>query len=131
MPRPRLHHRKDRVQEEIKREIASILQRDVKDPRIGFISITDVEISNDLTFLKVYYSTLDEDKLEDIQKGLIKATGYIRSEIGKRIRLRVIPELSWKYDSSLKRGAHMDQLLEEVLKKGEDGDESSHKNDDK
>lgn len=125
MPRPRLHHRKDRVQEEIKKEIASILQRDVKDPRIGFISITDVEISDDLTYVKVYYSTLNDDKLDEIQQGLLTATGYIRSEIGKRVRLRVVPELSWRYDSSLKHGARIDQLLEEALKKGEDGDDSS------
>ncbi|HOA92013.1 MAG: 30S ribosome-binding factor RbfA [Bacillota bacterium] len=125
MSRSRLHHRKDRIQEEIKKEIADILHREVKDPRIGFISITDVEISDDLSYVKVFYSSLNEDKLDEIQEGLDKATGYIRSEIGKRIRLRLVPELSFRYDASLKRGAHIDRLLEEALKKGASGDESS------
>ncbi|HQD79090.1 MAG TPA: 30S ribosome-binding factor RbfA [Bacillota bacterium] len=125
MSRSRLHHRKDRIQEEIKKEIADILHREVKDPRIGFISITDVEISDDLSYVKVFYSSLNEDKLDEIQEGLDKATGYIRSEIGKRIRLRLVPELSFRYDASLKRGAHIDKLLEEALKKGASGDESS------
>ena len=125
MSRTRLHHRKDRIQEEIKKEIADILHREVKDPRIGFISITDVEISDDLSYVKVFYSSLNEDKLDEIQEGLDKATGYIRSEIGKRIRLRLVPELSFRYDASLKRGAHIDRLLEEALKKGASGDESS------
>lgn len=125
MSRSRLHHRKDRIQEEIKKEIADILHREVKDPRIGFISITDVEISDDLSYVKVFYSSLNEDKVDEIQEGLDKATGYIRSEIGKRIRLRLVPELSFRYDASLKRGAHIDRLLEEALKKGASGDESS------
>jgi ribosome-binding factor A len=125
MSRSRLHHRKDRIQEEIKKEIADILHREVKDPRIGFISITDVEISDDLSYVKVFYSSLNEDKLDEIQEGLDKATGYILSEIGKRIRLRLVPELSFRYDASLKRGAHIDRLLEEALKKGASGDESS------
>ena|SRR5690554_3859202 len=125
MSRSRLHHRKDRIQEEIKKEIADILHREVKDPRIGFISITDVELSDDLSYVKVFYSSLNEDKLDEIQEGLDKATGYIRSEIGKRIRLRLVPELSFRYDASLKRGAHIDRLLEEALKKGASGDESS------
>ncbi len=108
--------RKERVQEEIKREIANILRRDVKDPRIGFISITDVDISDDLSFVKVYYSTLSDNKLEEVKSGLDKATGYIRSEIGKRIRLRVTPEISFRYDDSLKRGARIMELLSEVEK---------------
>mgnify|MGYP000959698662 FL=1 len=113
--------RKDRVQEEIKREVADIIRRDVKDPRVGFVSITDAELSDDLTFVKIFYSTLDDDKLEEIQMGLEKATGYIRSEIGKRIRLRVTPEIVFRYDESLKRGARMMELLNEVKKK-ETGD---------
>ncbi len=114
--------RKDRVQEEIKREVADIIRRDVKDPRVGFVSITDAELSDDLTFVKIFYSTLDDDKLEEIQMGLEKATGYIRSEIGKRIRLRVTPEIVFRYDESLKRGARMMELLNEVKKK-ETGDD--------
>jgi len=114
--------RKDRVQEEIKREVADIIRRDVKDPRVGFVSITDAELSDDLTFVKIFYSTLDDDKLEEIQMGLEKATGYIRSEIGKRIRLRVTPEIVFRYDESLKRGARMMELLSEVKKK-ETGDD--------
>lgn len=113
----KIHHRKDRVQEELKREIASILQKDVKDPRVGFITITDVELSDDLSFAKVFYSTLNDEKLEELQNGLDKATGYIRSEIGKRIRLRIIPEISWRYDASLKRGARIMEILGEVSQK--------------
>ncbi|HHY20214.1 MAG TPA: 30S ribosome-binding factor RbfA [Firmicutes bacterium] len=109
--------RKDRVGEEIKKEIADILSKDVKDPRIGFISITDVEISDDLSYVKVFYSTIEEDKLEQTQIGLEKATGFIRTEIGKRIRLRVTPEIVFKYDDSLKRGARIMELLDEVSKK--------------
>lgn len=117
MSRSRLHHRKDRIQEEIKKEIADILHREVKDPRIGFISITDVEISDDLSYVKVFYSSLNEDKLDEIQEGLDKATGYIRSEIGKRIRLRLVPELSFRYDASLKRCSYR-QAVRRSIEKG-------------
>lgn len=119
--------RKERVQEEIKRELANILRQDVKDPRIGFISITDVDISDDLTFVKVFYSTLNDHKLEEIQSGLDKASGYIRSEIGKRIRLRVTPEITFHYDDSLKRGARIMELLNEVEKKESGEDDGNQK----
>jgi len=107
--------RATRVGEQMKKELGDILGRKLKDPRIGFLTVTDVEVSGDLQIAKVYISVLgDEKKREETLKGLAKAKGYIRSEIGNRIRLRKTPELHFEFDESVYYGNRIESLIAEL-----------------
>ncbi|AIF51746.1 MULTISPECIES: 30S ribosome-binding factor RbfA [unclassified Pelosinus] len=104
--------RVEKVQEFIKQEISKIILTELKDPRVGFATITQVEATADLRSAKIYVSLMgnDEQKAET-WKGLQSALGYMRSEIGKRIRMRITPELSLHIDESLNYSAHIQELL--------------------
>lgn len=108
--------RANRVAEEIKKEMGEILTRKLKDPRIGFVTVTDVEVTGDLQQATIYISVLDEDKKESTLVGLAKANGFIRSEIGKRIQLRKTPEISFEFDETLERGSRIEQILRDLNK---------------
>jgi ribosome-binding factor A len=97
----------------MKQEIADILMRKIKDPRIGFVTITDVEVTDDLKNAKVFVSIYGGDKKATL-KGLESASHFIRSELGKRMRLRVVPELLFRFDGTVEQGAHIMELLHEI-----------------
>ncbi|MFA9558039.1 30S ribosome-binding factor RbfA [Evansella sp. AB-rgal1] len=107
--------RANRVGEQIKKELTQIIQREIKDPRIGFITVTAVEVTGDLqqatAFITVYG---EEDQRSKTLEGLDKAKGFIRSEIGKRIQLRKTPELAFKFDESIERGNRIEELLRKL-----------------
>ncbi|WP_150539679.1 30S ribosome-binding factor RbfA [Actinobacillus vicugnae] len=120
--------RSDRVAQELQKEIAVILQREVKDPRIGMVTVSDVEVSRDLAYAKVFVTFLfdnDQSAIEQGMKGLEKASPYIRSLVGKAMRLRIVPELRFIYDQSLVEGMRMSNLVSNVIK----NDEAKHKED--
>jgi ribosome-binding factor A len=107
--------RPNRVGEQIKKEMTDILQRDLKDPRIGFVTVTEVEVTGDLQQATVYITVLgNNEQKESTLQGLSKATGFIRSEIGKRIRLRKTPELLFKFDESTEYGNKISTILHEL-----------------
>ncbi|WP_455662781.1 30S ribosome-binding factor RbfA [Pradoshia sp.] len=109
--------RSTRVGEQMKKELSDILGRKLKDPRVGFVTVTDVEVSGDLQQAKVFISVLgDADKREDTLKGLEKAKGFIRSELGQRIRLRKTPELFFEFDESIDYGNRIESLLHQIHK---------------
>lgn len=104
-----------RVQEQIKKELMQILQTEWKDPRVGFITITGVEVTGDLSLARVYISVMgDARQKEEALSALSRGKGFIRSELGKRIRLRVVPEIEFKVDPSLDYGARIEKLLHEI-----------------
>lgn len=107
--------RQSRVGEQIKKELSQLIQKELKDPRIGFLTITGVDVTGDLSQAKVYLSVLgtDEQK-QDTLKALAKANGFLRTEIGKRIRLRKVPELLFKTDASVDYGSRIDTLLHQL-----------------
>ncbi|MBD2845243.1 30S ribosome-binding factor RbfA [Paenibacillus sp. IB182496] len=106
-----------RVGEQIKKELSLIIQTELKDPRIGFITVTGVDVTSDLSQAKVYLSVLGSDEQkEETLKALARGAGFIRSELGKRIRLRHTPELLFKFDSSIEYGSRIESLLEEINK---------------
>ncbi|GIO29956.1 MULTISPECIES: 30S ribosome-binding factor RbfA [Paenibacillus] len=106
-----------RVGEQIKKELSQLIQSELKDPRIGFLTVTGVDVTNDLSQAKVYLSVLgDEEQKENSLKALEKANGFLRSELGKRIRLRHIPELIFKFDESIAYGSKIEKLLGEISK---------------
>lgn len=111
-------YRINRINEEISREMAEIL-RTVKDPRVSgsFISITRVECTPDLKYAKIWFSAIGKrSDGEEIKKGLSSAAGYIRRELAQRLNLRITPELSFIYDTSLEHGAQITKLLHKVEK---------------
>ena len=108
--------RANRVAEQIKKEMGEILTRKIKDPRIGFVTVTDVEVTGDLQQAKIYISVLDEDKRQSTLIGLSKATGFIRSEIGQRIRLRKTPEIIFEFDEAQAYGNRIETLLRDLNK---------------
>jgi ribosome-binding factor A len=109
------YQRSDRVSDIIKREVCDILFREVKDPRLSFITITSVDLAKDLRNAKIYYTSLKEAKeLEEIKKSLKKAVGFVQGKLGKRVHLRYLPQLSFVYDTSLEYGNRMDRILNKI-----------------
>ncbi|MDP3025366.1 MAG: 30S ribosome-binding factor RbfA [candidate division Zixibacteria bacterium] len=107
--------RSSRVGDQIKREISEIVLLILKDPKLGFITITDVELTDDLRYAKVFYSVLgDEKERKESQQGLERAKGFIQREIGKRIRLKHIPRIIFRYDHTTEMAARIEQLLKQV-----------------
>lgn len=105
-----------RVAEAIKQEVSSILQRDIKDPGLGFVSVTSVEVSNDLRHTKIYVSIYgDAEAKSNTMAALRRARGYIRSEIGRRIRLRHTPDIVFIADESIEHASRIQELLREVV----------------
>lgn len=106
--------RNTRIAEQMRRELADLLQFEVKDPRIGLVTITEVEVAGDLAHAKVFYVT---DCYSDVtQKGLEKSAGFLRTQLAKRMMLRTIPQLHFAYDQSIDNGTKMDALITQALK---------------
>ncbi len=109
------NNRSRRLAELLKEEISDIILREVKDPRIGFVSLTDVEVSGDLRHAKVFVSVIGSDKeRQDTMAGLDQATGFIRKLVGERITVYHTPEIIFRYDDSIEHGIHITQLIKEV-----------------
>lgn len=112
-------NRSSRVGHELQKEIALILQREIKDPRLGMVTVSGVDISRDLSYAKVFVTFLNDDDPQVIEQGLTvlnDAKGYIRTLIGKAMRLRIIPEIKFFYDESLVKGMQMSSLVSDVIK---------------
>ena len=109
-------HRIERVNSLIRQEISELLQRQVKDPRLGnLITVTEVSTSPDLKYAKIFVSRLgSEGNKQETLNALASASGFFRSELFKRLRLRHTPELSFQWDDSIERGTHLLQLIDEV-----------------
>ncbi len=112
--------RPQRVSQELQKEIAIILQREIKDPRLGMMTtVSGVEVSRDLAYAKVFVTFLndkDENAIKEGIKVLQDASGYIRTLIGKAMRLRIVPELTFFYDNSLVEGMRMSNLVSNVIR---------------
>lgn len=110
--------RPERLAEAIKKEVSEILTGELKDPRIGFVSITSVEVSKDLRYANVFVSVFGEPvERKASLEALQKAHGFIRGELAKRIRLRYAPEIIFKLDESIERGSRLIALMNEVKEK--------------
>ncbi|RTR37141.1 30S ribosome-binding factor RbfA [Shewanella canadensis] len=106
-----------RIAQQLQQELAQVLQRDMKDPRIGFVTVNDVDVSRDLSYAKVYVTFFEEDEklVQEKVEALDAAAGYIRSLVAGRMKLRVMPELRFIYDSSLVEGMRMSNLVSRVI----------------
>jgi len=116
---PREFSRSQRMAEQLKRELAEIVRGEIKDPRLGFVSFTEVRMSRDLSHALIYTTVLDSDLDSERQQESIDilnhATGFIRSQVARRIRARIVPTLKFVLDDSITRGAAMDELISEAI----------------
>lgn len=111
------NNRFGRIDEEFKREISQIINYDLKNPNVtGMISVTKVKVTTDLSYATVSVSILNSKNLKETLAGLKKSSGYIRSELAKRINLRNTPEIIFELDDSLKYGARIDNILKDIMK---------------
>jgi len=108
----------ERVNNLIRREISELLQRQIKDPRLGnFVAVTEVSTSPDLKYAKIFVSCIcSEGEKQKTLGALAAASGFLRNEMARRLRLRRIPELSFQWDDSIERGAHLQELIDKVIK---------------
>ncbi|MBI5440139.1 MAG: 30S ribosome-binding factor RbfA [Deltaproteobacteria bacterium] len=112
-----------RVADAVLHEVADIIQREVKDPRIGFVTFTSAHVSPDLHYARVYYTVLgDRSALEQTKKGLESASPFVRRELGRRLRLKVIPELRFEYDEALERELRLQGILKDIGHEQEEPD---------
>ncbi len=105
-----------RTESTIMRSLTRILREDVKDPAVGFVTLTAVKLTNDLSYLTIYYTALNADKRTATEKALERSKAYIRTTLGKHVQLRKLPNLVFKYDESLDRGNKIESGLKDVLK---------------
>lgn len=113
-------NRIERISNLIKREVAAMLIREVKDPRIGMVSITGVKVSKDLRVAHIYYSVIgDEKQKKDSALGLKQATKFIQWELGRRIKIRYTPIIDFQFDSSLEYGDRIEKILRGLSSSGE------------
>lgn len=111
------NNRMNRIDEELKKEISHIITYDIKNPNItGLISVTKVKVTPDLKYAKVYISILNSKNTKETFANLKKASGYVRTEIAKRINLRITPEILFELDDSIEYGAKIDSILKDIMK---------------
>jgi ribosome-binding factor A len=105
-----------RVADQIQKELSGLLQTELKDPRVGMITLTGVEVSPDLAHAKVFFTTLgDAEALARTETGLKRAAGFLRSELGHRLKLRVTPEIRFIHDPSVEHGARLSKLIDDAV----------------
>ncbi len=109
------YSRTDRIGEQIKRELALLIRTEVKDPRVGMVSILDVVVTKDLTQAKVYFDTIEQNKREECQRGLTRAAGFLRSALSRTIQLRNTPALIFIYDDTEQKANELSVLIDKAI----------------
>jgi len=113
---PRDFPRSRRIAEQIQRELSDIIRVELKDPRVGMITITDVEMTPDNAHAKVFFTVLGQQpRIDEAAAGLQHAAGYLRSQLAQRIKIRVVPQLHFEYDASVERGIRLSQLIDAAV----------------
>lgn len=120
---PREFNRSERVAGQIRRDLARLIQQEIKDPKVGFVSLSDVEVTRDLSHAKVFITVFEPEKAEESLKALRRAAGFLRVRLGRELRLRHVPELHFQHDDSVEKGSHIDQLISKALSADADGQE--------
>ncbi len=112
---PREFNRSERVAGQLRRELAQLIQQEVKDPALGFIGLSDVEVTRDLAHAKVYVTVFEADKAADSLDALKRAAGFLRRRLGQEMRIRSVPELHFHHDASVETGQRMDSLIDAAI----------------
>jgi ribosome-binding factor A len=117
---PKEFLRGQRVAEQIRRELAELIRHEVKDPRVSFVSLTDVELAPDYAHAKIFFTAMrGTDNATEILEGLRCASGFLRRELGKKIRIHTLPELHFHYDRSVEEGSRLSQLIDQTVREDE------------
>lgn len=111
---PNDFNRSDRVASQLQRELAVLIRDEIRDPRVHQVSISEVEVSRDLSHAKVYVLISEGQDLNEVLTGLEKASGFLRNRLGQMLKLRMVPQLRFYHDDSVERGGHIDQLLKNL-----------------
>jgi ribosome-binding factor A len=106
--------RTDRIAQQMQREIAELVRLQINDPRVRLVTITGVEVAGDYSHAKIFFTRLD-GKNDEAQQGLERASGFIRSQLAHSIKLRIMPQLHFVYDSSVERGSKLSQLIDQAV----------------
>ena len=112
------YSRTERVADSLKRELAGLIQFEMRDPRVGMVSITAVQVSRDLSYSKVYCTVMGKEESADAEESIAalnKAAGFLRSQLSRSSSMRTVPQLRFYFDSSVGRGAHMEDLIERAV----------------
>lgn len=113
---PKEFSRGQRVAEQIRRELAELIRLELKDPRVGFISLTDVELTPDYAHAKVFFTSMTgQEGLDEVLRGLRRASGFLRRELGRRVRIHTLPELHFVYDPSVETGNRLSALIDKAI----------------
>ena len=118
---PRDFKRSERVAGQLRRDLAKLIQQELKDPEVGFVSLSDVEVTRDLSHAKVYITVFEPDKAQESLKALRRASTFLRLRLAKELRLRHVPELHFIHDDSVEKGSHIDELIAKALNSDKDG----------
>ena len=120
---PKDYSRTLRIADQIQRELADLIHNELKDRRVGMITLTSVEVSQDYTHAKIFYTSLGSEEDNFLtDKGLEHAASFLRSKLSHRLRLRLVPKLQFIYDESVERGIRLSQLIDKAVKQDEQGD---------
>ena len=112
---PREFKRSERVAGQLRRELAQVIQKEVRDPAVGFISVSDVEVTRDLAHAKVFVTVFESEKAAETLEALQRKAPFLRHRLSQEMRLRSVPELHFHHDSSVETGQRMDNLIEAAL----------------
>ena len=106
--------RTDRVGQQMQREVAELIRLEINDPRVRLVTITGVEVAGDYSHAKIFFTRLD-GKHAEAQEGLDRASGFLRSQLSRSLKLRIMPQLHFVYDASVERGSHLSQLIDKAV----------------
>ena len=109
------HGRPQKVADLIQRELSDLLRREVRDPHVGMVTLTSVDVSPDLSHAKVFFTLLNTEKKDDTSRALKRAAGFLRSQLAHRLKMYTTPELRFVYDESVERGDRLSQLIDSVV----------------
>ena len=113
---PKEFPRSRRIAEQVQRELSEIIRLELKDPRVGMVTLTDVEVTSDNAHARVYFTLLGEpSRVDEAAAGLQHAAGYLRSQLAQRLKVRVVPQLHFTYDASVERGMRVSRLIDAAL----------------
>lgn len=113
MPKQKIHNRQERAAQQIQRDLADLIRTELKDPRVGFVTITDVEVTRDYAHAKVFYTLMGGENA-DTQAALTRSAGFLRSQLGRRITLFSVPQLHFAYDHSVEHGMALTALIDQA-----------------
>jgi len=122
---PRDFQRSERVAGQLRRDLARLIQQEIKDPEVGFVSLSDVEVTRDLSHAKVFITVFDPEKAKESLKALQRASVFLRLRLGQELRLRHVPELHFVHDDSVEKGSQIDELIAKALSSDRDGFEKT------